>query len=286
VVFWPVAMDAKYKDVEAMEDGAITLCLFNGSIRNDENAEMAYLLRRKSKIMVAFGSCACEGCIPGLANLHSKEQLLDTVYGTPTTDSNGASRPQIHFEAAEGVIEIPFLYDSVKTLSQVVRVDYFMPGCPPESNRIGEVVGLVIKALHGEAELPPAGSVIGAGNSTVCDECERGRTEKTITAFRRTATYQPIPGECLLEQGILCSGLATRSGCGARCPAANMPCIGCYGAAPDVVDQGARMLSAVASVVGSDDPAEIRRILEGIVDPVGTFYRFSLPASLLHRARR
>ena len=47
VVFWPVAMDAKYKDVEAMEDGSITLCLFNGAIRNDENAEMAHLLRRK-----------------------------------------------------------------------------------------------------------------------------------------------------------------------------------------------------------------------------------------------
>ncbi len=49
VVFWPVAMDAKYKDVEAMEDGSITLCLFNGAIRNGENEEMAHLLRRKSQ---------------------------------------------------------------------------------------------------------------------------------------------------------------------------------------------------------------------------------------------
>jgi F420-non-reducing hydrogenase small subunit len=69
VVFWPVAMDAKYKDVEAMEDGSILLTLFNGGIRNDENEHIAKLLRQKSKILVAFGSCACEGCIPGLANL-------------------------------------------------------------------------------------------------------------------------------------------------------------------------------------------------------------------------
>ena len=68
VVFWPVAMDAKYKDVEAMEDGSILLTLFNGGIRNDENEHIAHLLRRKSQILVAFGSCACEGCIPGLAN--------------------------------------------------------------------------------------------------------------------------------------------------------------------------------------------------------------------------
>ena len=68
VVFWPVAMDAKYKDVEAMEDGSITLCLFNGGMRNDENEHIARLMRKKSKILVAFGSCACEGCIPGLGN--------------------------------------------------------------------------------------------------------------------------------------------------------------------------------------------------------------------------
>ena len=63
--FWPVAMDAKYKDVEAMPDGSILLTLFNGGIRNTENEEIAHLLRRKSQILVAFGSCASEGCIPG-----------------------------------------------------------------------------------------------------------------------------------------------------------------------------------------------------------------------------
>jgi F420-non-reducing hydrogenase small subunit len=261
VVFWPVAMDTKYKDVAAMEDGSITLCLFNGAIRNSENEEMAHLLRRKAKVLVAFGSCACEGCIPGLANLYSKKALLDTAFSTVSTDN------------------------TVKTLDQVVNVDYYMPGCPPESPQIAAVVGVVIKALHGEMELPPAGSVIGAGNSTVCDECPRKREEKTITEFRRMATFQPNTTDCLLEQGVLCSGLATRSGCLARCPSANMPCIGCYGPAPGVVDQGARMMSAVASVIGSNNPKEISRILDGIVDPAGTFYRFGLAASLLHRAK-
>src|SRR5512136_2632451 len=79
VVFWPVAMDAKYKDVEAMEDGTITLCLFNGAIRNDENEEMAHLLRRKSQILVAFGSCASEGCIPGLANFSAPEDIFEAA---------------------------------------------------------------------------------------------------------------------------------------------------------------------------------------------------------------
>jgi F420-non-reducing hydrogenase small subunit len=285
VVFWPVAMDAKYKDVEAMEDGSITLCLFNGAIRNSENEEMAHLLRRKSKVLVAFGSCACEGCIPGLANFSSLKSLMDTAYGTLTTDPVNGNRPRPEYAAPEGALHIPVLYESVETLDQVVKVDYYMPGCPPESRQIAAVLDLVIRALKGEAELPPAGSVIGAGGSTVCDECPRKREEKTITEFRRMATYQPNTTECLLEQGILCAGLATRSGCQALCPTANMPCIGCYGAPPDVVDQGARMMSAVASVVGSNDPKEIRKIMEGIVDPGGTFYKFSLPHSLLHRAK-
>lgn len=285
VVFWPVAMDAKYKDVEAMEDGAITLCLFNGAIRNDENEEMAHLLRRKSKLLVAFGSCACEGCIPGLANLYSKQAMLDTAFSTVTTDNPDGVRPLIAYDMPEGKIEIPYIYDTVRTLEQVVRVDYSMPGCPPESKQIAAVVQLVIAALTGEAALPPTGSVIGSGNSTVCDECKRTRSEKTITEFRRMATYQPDPDQCLLEQGILCSGMATRSGCEARCPSANMPCIGCYGPAAGVLDQGARMMSAVASVVGSNDPKEIRAIMNDIVDPAGTFYRFSLPSSLLRHAK-
>ncbi len=188
VVFWPVAMDAKYKDVEAMEDGSITLCLFNGAIRNDENEEMAHLLRRKSQILVAFGSCACEGCIPGLANLYSKEAMLDTAFSTVTTDNPLNLRPVIAYDMPEGKIEIPYIYDTVRTLDQVVRVDYTMPGCPPESHQIAAVVQLVIAALHGEASLPPRGSVIGAGNSTVCDECQRTRSRR---CSRSSGAWQP-----------------------------------------------------------------------------------------------
>ncbi|MEM0111465.1 MAG: oxidoreductase, partial [Candidatus Parvarchaeota archaeon] len=66
IVFWPVAMDIKYKDVEKMPDKGIDVCFFNGAIRNSENEEMAKLLRRKSKVLVAFGSCACDGDVVGL----------------------------------------------------------------------------------------------------------------------------------------------------------------------------------------------------------------------------
>jgi F420-non-reducing hydrogenase small subunit len=286
VVFWPVAMDAKYKDVEAMPDKSILLTLFNGGIRNEENEHLAKLLRQKSQILVAFGSCATEGCIPGLANFSSKEQIFDAVYEGVSTDNPDHTRPQYNYDMPEGILHIPPFYPQLKTLDQVVDVDYFMPGCPPESHQIAAVVELVIKVLNGEAELPPKGTVIGAGPSTVCDECGRKRNVKTITEFVRIHEIENIDPElCLLEQGILCNGPATRSGCSARCPAVGAACIGCYGPAEGVVDYGARMMSAVASVIDSKDPAEIDVILDGIPDPAGSFYRFSLPHSLLRAGK-
>lgn len=285
VVFWPIAMDAKYADIQSMPDDEITLCLFNGGIRNDENEAVARLLRAKSQILVAFGACAYEGGIPGLANQFATREILETAFSTISTDSPGSLYPQEHYPVDGTEIHLPHLSRSLKTLDQVVPVDYYMPGCPPESQQIMDVVNLVIQALHGQAELPPKGTVIGAGNSTVCDECLRLRSEKTIHEFKRMATFQPDPQICLLEQGVLCSGIATRSGCQARCPEANMPCIGCYGPAQGVIDQGARMMSAVASVTAGKTHEEIDPVLDGIVDPVGTFYRFSLAHSLLHRGK-
>lgn len=285
VVFWPVAMDAKYKDVEAMEDGSILLTLFNGGIRTDENEHIAKLLRQKSKLLVAFGSCANEGCVPGLANFSSIKDMVDTAYSTVSTDNPTGIRPVSSYDMPEGTIRLPALNPILKTLDQVVDVDYYMPGCPPESHQIAAVIDLVIQVLQGKAELPPKGSVIGAGPSTVCDECKRARSVKTITSFKRIFTQEIDPELCLLEQGIPCNGVATRSGCNARCPTAGAQCIGCYGPAEGVVDYGARLISAFASVIDATDPNEIDRILDGIPDPAGQFYRFNLAGSLLRASK-
>lgn len=284
IVFWPVAVDAKYKDVEAMEDGSILITLFNGGIRNDENEHIAKLLRRKSQILVAFGSCANEGCIPGLANLSPVGEIVQTAFNTITTENPNQVYPQTSFDVPEGEIHIPKLYPTLRTLDQVVDVDYYMPGCPPESHQIAAVVDLLVKVLKGEAQLPPKGSVIGAGGSTVCDECTRKRDLKHIKAFHRIYDQAIDPTVCLLEQGVPCNGPATRSGCTARCPTAGAQCIGCYGPAEGVVDYGARLITSFASVIESNDPDEIDRILDGIPDPAGQFYRFNLAGSLLKAA--
>jgi len=86
IVFWPVALDFKRKDVEAMPDVSIAATFLNGAVRTTEQEEMARLLRRKSGLLVAFGSCSHLGGIPGLANLFDRERIFRTVYSeSPST---------------------------------------------------------------------------------------------------------------------------------------------------------------------------------------------------------
>ena len=214
------------------------------------------------------------------------KSMLNTVYFTESTENPGKVIPKPRFTVREGELRLPNIYPVLQTLDQVVDVDYFMPGCPPEPHQITAVIDLVIQVLGGKAELPPKGAVIGAGESTVCDECKRSRTEKKVKEFKRIQEVSEIDPEiCLLEQGIPCNGPATRAGCEARCPAVGAQCIGCYGPAGGVIDYGARLISAFASVIDSTDPEEIDRILDTIPDPAGQFYRFNLAKSLLRSSK-
>jgi len=282
IVFWPVAMDIKYKDVEAMPDKHIDITFFNGSIRNSEQEEIAKLLRQKSKTLVAFGSCAHEGCIPGLANLHDSKEILEYVYQQQKGLVNPEGTiPTPKTQVKEGTLEIPEFYDTVKTLAQTVEVDYYIPGCPPPVALITNAIDAIAKN-----ELPPKGSIL-APPKAVCDECPRTRENKKITKLYRVYEKAPDPDKCLLEQGILCMGPATRSGCGAQCLKVDMPCTGCGGPGPNMPELGAGMISALASILGYDEedlsPEAVEKLMSQIVDPVGTFYMYSLPASILKR---
>ncbi len=281
IVFWPVAIDAKYKDVEGMPDGSIDACLFNGAIRNSENEHLAKLLRKKSKTMIAYGSCSYEGCIPGLANFFDAKSILENTYiDTVSSDNAGKIIPQTKVNVPEGELDIPEFYNTVKTLAQTVDVDYFVPGCPPEES----TTWMALEALV-SGKMPPKGTVIAPAATAVCNDCPRIKHEKKIKAFHRPYEIIPEPDICLLEQGLLCCGVGTRGGCGAPCPQANMPCTGCYGPVEGVRDQGSHLLTAWASIIDSNDEDEIKKILDGIVDPAGYFYRYSLPDSMMKRAR-
>jgi F420-non-reducing hydrogenase small subunit len=274
-------MDFKYADVRKMKDGFLDAVLFSGGVRNSENEEIAQLLRDKAKVMIALGACAQLGGVPGLANMYTREEVLRRVYLESESTTNAENVLPLETSTAGGhELELPRLYNTVKTLSQVVDVDYTIPGCPPASLQIYSALGLVWDDM-----LPKKGSVIGAGERALCDECPRKKSEKTITRIYRTHEKLPDADTCFLEQGFICLGPATRSGCGSRCIKSWTPCRGCYGPVDDVADQGIKMLGALASVIESKEEREINAVLDQVVDPVRTFNRFGLAASMLRRKK-
>jgi F420-non-reducing hydrogenase small subunit len=280
IVFWPVALDFKEEDVEKLADGSITASLINGGIRVTENRHMAELLRRKSKIVVAYGACSAWGGIPGLANLYEKNELISRVYReVPSLSNPDQTLPKPSVDIDGNRLELPEILPRLLPIDQVIDVDYYVPGCPPTA----DVTWNAVKTLL-SGGLPPKGSVIGASAKALCDECPLNETKPEkilIKDLKRPHQVIPDPSKCLLTQGLLCLGPATRGGCQALCVKARMPCTGCFGPLERVMDYGAKTASFIASIIDLQDEEALEEVIDKLPDPVGTFYRYTLAASSL-----
>lgn len=163
------------------DDSDLDVALVEGAVVTEEDEETLRRVRENSKILVAIGTCASWGGIPASGNVYERKDLYREVYGTE----------QDLFKC--GKMTLP--------LKEIVRVDFFVSGCPIEKDQILRTIGSL---LHGELPLLPT--------YPVCTECR----------FKEN--------RCLLvETGALCCGPITRAGCGARCPSHSLPCKGCRG---------------------------------------------------------
>lgn len=278
VVFWPYLTGSRWSDLDA--DDQLDLCLFAGAVRTEDDRNAALRLRGKSRLMLAVGACSAFGGMPGLVNLN----------GAP--GEGGSAAP---LEGAEPAL--PKAEPRVSALSGIVDVDYVVPGCPPPKNLLwaaiqalicpGECTSRISYAASrlpdpisrsvASGVLPPRGSTF-AGEKAVCATCSRTKEEKKFRSVFRPYEIDPDPGRCLLEQGVLCQGVATREGCGGLCTGAGAPCRGCFGKAEAVFDPGAKMISAISSTFDSTDAREIESMSRGFVDLAGTLYRYTMPA--------
>ncbi|WP_242356330.1 hydrogenase iron-sulfur subunit [Anaeromyxobacter sp. SG64] len=277
VVLWPVALDHKRADVEAMPDGGIDVAFVNGAVRLSEQDEWSRLLRRKARVLVSFGACAHMGGVVGLGNLSSPAELLDAAYRRPASVSNPDAPLPGGPVAGGGGLSLPVLLSRALPLAEVVPVDYTVPGCPPSP----AIVEAALDALLGDA-LPLHGAVL-APNVALCDGCPRkgSRPERlSVASLRRIATTALDPERCFLAQGLVCLGPGTRAGCQPGCIEAGMPCRGCFGPLDGVRDPGAAMLSAFASLFAGGE-AEVVALADALPDPAGTFWRYSYAAGLV-----
>ncbi len=272
IVHMPVLMDHKLfgqtGEGTQIEVPEAEVGIIAGGIRNEEHKKIAQEMRKKCKTLIALGSCACFGGVPALANQYATEELLQKVYrDSVSTEPDGLPREQI-----------PPLTDRVYAVSEVVKVDLSLPGCPTTP----EMVATALTAL---LENKP----FALPNKSVCDECPTKREKKAVSTLkRRFEAPEFTPGKplqemrCLMEQGFLCLGPATRSGCGGsdgvpRCIRAHMPCEGCFGPLSEKANPMVDMMGALSSI--GLDPKQIP-------DRSATFNRFAGAGRLRPLPRR
>ena len=131
------------KDVGQCDVGII-----EGAVANAENVEVLREFRRHCKVLVAIGACAVNGGIPAMRNQFDLEACLKESY----LDGVGVESPQIPDDP-----ELPLLLNKVHPIHEVVKVDYFLPGCPPSGDTIwtflteliqGKPIGFPYTQIH------------------------------------------------------------------------------------------------------------------------------------------
>lgn len=261
IVHMPVLMDHKLfgqtGEGTAMEIPEADIGIITGGIRTEEHKEIAREMRKKCKTLISMGSCATFGGVPALGNLYTAADILNKAdCDSVSTDPDGKPK--------EGISP---LTDRVYAISEVVPVDVFLPGCPTTPEM---VVSALTALLEGKPFTLPTKSV--------CDECPTKREKKaTTTLKRRFEAPEFTPGRplsemrCLMEQGFLCVGPATRGGCGGsdgipRCIRAYMPCEGCFGPLSEKANPMVDMMGALSTI--GLDPKQVP-------DRAATFNRFS-----------
>jgi F420-non-reducing hydrogenase small subunit len=242
-VHMPVIMDHKLYgqtgELSHMEIPEADVGIISGSVRNEENKEIAEAMRKRVNFLIAMGSCACYGGIPALANQFTTDEIYERVYkGNSTTDPGETP-----------TVSLPPLTDRVYSLSEVVKVDLELPGCPTTPSMFVAAVMHLLK-----------GTPFALEQKSVCDHCPTMREKKAVSELKRPLESVEGVGEpletvrCFMEQGFLCLGPATRAGCGGmeggvpRCISAYMPCRGCFGPIQKDANPMVDMMGALSTI--------------------------------------
>jgi len=211
IVFCPMLMDAG-------NFGEVDIVIVDGAVRAKEDEEKLREARSKSRLLVAWGTCAAFGGIPALANRYELEQLIEQSYAE-TVDPLA-----FYFSGGKGVKSLESLtresglLRKASRVNDFAKVDYYLPGCPPDllllSDLIRELVG---------------GKQNREARQTVCSACPRKPRKAGMDKPRMFPTAATDSSVCFLSTGAMCMGFLTMGGCGAPCTAGGFPCWGCRG---------------------------------------------------------
>ena len=170
-----------FAEAGPVDPGAeVDISFVEGSISTPDELERIRQVRNSSKYLVTIGACAVAGGLQALRNLANSAEWVAAIYASP--------------EYIDTLV-------SVAPVSEYVKVDLELWGCPVNSRQLLAAIGSLL-----------AGVVPRDENDSVCLECKRqGHACVMVT------------------RSLPCMGPVTRSGCGALCPGVNRGCYGCYG---------------------------------------------------------
>jgi NAD-reducing hydrogenase small subunit len=119
------------------------ITLVEGAIANEEHLEDALKVRQRSRILISFGDCAVTGNVTAMRNVFRVEDVLNRAYRDTAAAVVGIP---------EGNGVVPKLLERVRPVHEVVKVDYFLPGCPPHPDAIWKCVSDLIAGRTPELE--------------------------------------------------------------------------------------------------------------------------------------
>ncbi len=122
LVYAPTLMDAKEIPKE------IDVAIIEGGVRTEHEVEVTKKIRERAGVLITLGSCACFGGVPGLANLKTGDDLLERIY----SEQRGTIPAEMP--------TVDKLLPKQQAIGDYVKVDYRIPGCPPEVNDIATVL--------------------------------------------------------------------------------------------------------------------------------------------------
>lgn len=131
-------MDGKDNDFENID-----IAIVEGAVGSDEHFEEIKHVRKHSKVLVALGDCAVMGNVSAMRNHFSKAEIMARAYGDTDADK----------EHYPGVEELQQLTEKVVPLHDIVKVDYYIPGCPPSADVIFAVLNELLNDREPSEEL-------------------------------------------------------------------------------------------------------------------------------------
>jgi coenzyme F420-reducing hydrogenase gamma subunit len=178
----------EFREVMSEKSAEYDVAIVEGSITTNHAVERIKKIRETAKVLIAYGSCATIGGVNGMKNNFKLDEIRKYVYQ----------------DKAKYFDTIP-----TRAVHQVVKVDYFVNGCPVY---IPEFVKVLKRALAGIPYPVP--------DDPVCAECKLNENV------------------CMYDRGVSCLGPITRAGCNSWCVNNGNICYGCRGMVSNPAEKG------------------------------------------------